>query len=106
MKNAIDQEICSKCKLCIEVCPCNIIGLNKNEELQKLTKKPYVMQNIAIDIIGYMPDYSRPIPPNLGAITLQKNKIIYYYDTGNFEKIHEETYEEALKMITQNEKTN
>lgn len=33
MKNAIDQEICSKCKLCIEVCPCNIIGLNENEEV-------------------------------------------------------------------------
>ncbi len=33
MGSNINQEICSKCKLCIEVCPCNIIGLNTNEEV-------------------------------------------------------------------------
>jgi len=26
MKNTIDQNLCKQCKLCIEVCPCNIIG--------------------------------------------------------------------------------
>mgnify|MGYP001822455649 FL=1 len=32
MNNTIDQEVCSKCQLCIKVCPCNIIGINyKNE---------------------------------------------------------------------------
>ena len=26
MQNSIDQNLCKKCKLCIEVCPCNIIS--------------------------------------------------------------------------------
>lgn len=30
MKNIIDQEKCKKCKLCIEVCPVNMIGIDKN----------------------------------------------------------------------------
>ncbi|MCP4179253.1 MAG: hypothetical protein GY756_15950 [bacterium] len=33
MKNKINTETCSKCKLCIEVCPCNIIGQNSTEEV-------------------------------------------------------------------------
>ena len=32
-KNNINQEICIKCKLCVEVCPCNIIGINEKEEI-------------------------------------------------------------------------
>jgi len=30
MENFIDQEKCKKCKLCIEVCPVHIIGVDKN----------------------------------------------------------------------------
>ena len=33
MKNTINQETCKKCKLCIEVCPCNILDLNENNEI-------------------------------------------------------------------------
>ena len=33
MNNTIDLELCSNCRLCIEVCPCNIIGLNEKEEV-------------------------------------------------------------------------
>ncbi|MCD6113549.1 MAG: nitroreductase family protein, partial [Bacteroidales bacterium] len=33
MESNINQEICSKCKFCIEVCPCNIIGINTKEEV-------------------------------------------------------------------------
>jgi len=29
MKNSINQEKCNKCKLCIEICPVNIIGIDK-----------------------------------------------------------------------------
>ena len=32
MKNSIDQKLCKNCKLCIEVCPCNCIGLNRKDE--------------------------------------------------------------------------
>ena len=30
MENSINQEKCKKCKLCIEVCPVNIIGIDAN----------------------------------------------------------------------------
>lgn len=33
MKNTINQETCKKCKLCIEVCPCNIISLNEQDNI-------------------------------------------------------------------------
>lgn len=33
MNNAIELDLCKKCKLCIEVCPCNIIGLNEKDEI-------------------------------------------------------------------------
>ncbi len=33
MPNTINQETCKKCKLCIEVCPCNILGINEKEEV-------------------------------------------------------------------------
>ncbi len=33
MKNYINKEICSHCKLCIEVCPCNCIETNTQDEI-------------------------------------------------------------------------
>lgn len=33
MNNTIDLNLCKKCKLCIEVCPCNIIELNVKGEV-------------------------------------------------------------------------
>ncbi|MCJ7688124.1 MAG: nitroreductase family protein [Clostridiaceae bacterium] len=33
MDSNINQEICTKCKLCIEVCPCNILGTNETAEV-------------------------------------------------------------------------
>ena len=30
MANFINQETCKKCKLCIEICPVNIIGVDSN----------------------------------------------------------------------------
>ena len=33
MDNSIDQKICSKCKYCIEVCPCKIIEINPDGSL-------------------------------------------------------------------------
>jgi nitroreductase/NAD-dependent dihydropyrimidine dehydrogenase PreA subunit len=31
--NKIDQELCKKCMLCTQVCPCNIIGVNEHKEV-------------------------------------------------------------------------
>jgi ferredoxin len=39
MKNTINQETCIKCKLCIEVCPCNILGLNEKEEVYFISER-------------------------------------------------------------------
>ena len=33
MKNYINKEICSHCKLCIQVCPCNCIETNAQDEI-------------------------------------------------------------------------
>ncbi len=33
MKSKINQEICTQCKLCMEVCPGNIIGMNGDKEM-------------------------------------------------------------------------
>lgn len=32
MKNNINSDLCGKCKLCIEVCPCNIIEIDDNNK--------------------------------------------------------------------------
>jgi nitroreductase/NAD-dependent dihydropyrimidine dehydrogenase PreA subunit len=39
VKNLIDQQKCTQCKLCIEVCPCNIIGLDENNEVNFIQEK-------------------------------------------------------------------
>ena len=39
MENSISQERCKKCKLCIEVCPCNIIGVNKDGDVSFIPER-------------------------------------------------------------------
>lgn len=39
MESNITQELCKKCKLCIEVCPCNIIGVNKDDEVYVIPER-------------------------------------------------------------------
>jgi nitroreductase/NAD-dependent dihydropyrimidine dehydrogenase PreA subunit len=39
MNNIIDLELCRNCRLCIEVCPCNIIGLNGKEEVSFIRER-------------------------------------------------------------------
>ena len=39
MKNTINLDLCNKCKLCIEVCPCNVIGLNEKEEVHFIQER-------------------------------------------------------------------
>ena len=38
-KNMLDQEKCIKCQLCIEVCPCNILGINSNHEVHFIKER-------------------------------------------------------------------
>jgi len=74
-------------------------NLNKNKELQNLLNKPYATKNIEIIIFCYMPDYSNPLPPKLGVVDFRKDIISYKYNKEQFEKIYEETYEEALEKL-------
>lgn len=39
LESWIDQEICTRCKLCLEVCPSNVIGLNKANQVDFLTER-------------------------------------------------------------------
>ena len=39
MNSTIILDLCKKCKLCIEVCPCNIIGINDMEEIHFIKER-------------------------------------------------------------------
>ena len=62
MDSYINQEICSRCKLCIEVCPCNILGTNESEEVCFIPERKSICLNCgqcmaicsskAINVIG------------------------------------------------------
>jgi len=39
MVNNVISEACSKCQKCIEVCPCNIVGINSEEEVHFITQR-------------------------------------------------------------------
>ena len=39
MNNTINLNLCKKCRLCIEVCPCNIIGLNEKDEVSFIRER-------------------------------------------------------------------
>ena len=79
MQSNINQEICSKCKLCIEVCPCNILGINESEEVNFIPDRKTICLNcgqcmavcctkaIAVNGLSYDKDF----------IDLPKNNIDY-----------------------------
>ena len=45
MESNINQDICSICKFCIEVCPCNIIGINTKEEVYFIPERKSICLN-------------------------------------------------------------
>ena len=45
MENNINQEICNKCKFCIEVCPSNVIGINTKEEVYFIPERESICIN-------------------------------------------------------------
>lgn len=79
MKNTINQETCKKCKLCIEVCPCNIIALNEQDKVYFISERESICIECAqcmavcstnsIHINGY--EYNKNV------IDLPQNKISY-----------------------------
>lgn len=73
-------------------------NLNKNDDLKKL-KKSYKMENINIVIYIYMPDHSKPLSTNIGLVEFSDNKIVYSYNNQKYEKVYEESYENALEKL-------
>lgn len=45
MESNINQEICSKCKRCIEVCPCNILVSNESKEVSFIPERKDICLN-------------------------------------------------------------
>ena len=45
MQSNINQNICKKCKLCIEVCPCNVIGINRKDEVYFIPERELICIN-------------------------------------------------------------
>lgn len=45
MNSYINQELCRKCKFCIEVCPCNIIGINSEDEVYFIPERESICLN-------------------------------------------------------------
>ena len=79
MDSAIKLELCSKCILCIEVCPCNIIGLNTKEEVYFIPERKSICLHcgqcmavcgtkaITVNGLSYDNDF----------IDLPENKVLY-----------------------------
>jgi NAD-dependent dihydropyrimidine dehydrogenase PreA subunit/nitroreductase len=75
MKNNINYELCGKCKLCVEVCPCNIIGINNNKKTYFIEERIPICLNcgqcmavcstkaIRINELSYDNDFI-DLPPN------------------------------------------
>ena len=91
--------------LIIQIAQLFLKNLNSNEYLQKNNESPYEIKNLDIRIFCYDSGYSDPSPPNLSLVDLRKNMCTYYQNISEkFEIIHEESYEEALKLVTKETK--
>jgi hypothetical protein len=78
-------------------------NLNSDKKLNELTHKPYPMNWIQIEIFIYNPDYSKITSPGLSLVKFRREKLLFVTDDKDkFETIHEETYEEALKKLKDN----
>jgi hypothetical protein len=78
-------------------------AINSNEEIRPhLHNYPFTAQNVEIVIYFYSPDGSK-VP--LGEITIaaaNQGKVVYYIDDPEkhtIKSLHEETYEEVLKLV-------
>ncbi|MBN2041768.1 MAG: nitroreductase family protein [Spirochaetes bacterium] len=68
MRNSIDQKKCSMCKLCIEICPNNVIGINSSNEVSFIPEK----ESICIKC-GQCMAICRPKAIQIEGITYEKD---------------------------------
>ncbi|VHO02453.1 hypothetical protein [Candidatus Rhabdochlamydia sp. T3358] len=78
-----------------------LLDINNNEEIRPyLHEYPFTAQNVEIRIFIYKPDRSR-LPPEKIYYIASINGVLEYHirDSNPYQAIHEETYEEALKLV-------
>ena len=81
-------------------------NINGNKEIRPyLHEYPFNTKNIEITIWIYQPDGYEPAPGNIQCVTLRSNTLLYKIATlnksGDWPILHEETYEEALKVLAE-----
>lgn len=45
MSRTINQEVCEKCRLCLAICPCHVIGINQKKEVYFIQEKESICLN-------------------------------------------------------------
>ena len=77
--------------------------INSNEEIKPhLHNYPFTPKNVEIVIYFYNPDGSQVSPSKLSIAEACRDEIIYYIDDPQkhtLKLLHEESYEEALKLV-------
>ncbi|MBE0649885.1 MAG: nitroreductase family protein [Bacteroidales bacterium] len=75
MKNFINQEACTQCRLCVEICPCHIYGVNEQRKVYIISGREAICQlcgqcmavckpeAIIVDGLSYKHDFF-PLPEN------------------------------------------
>lgn len=78
-------------------------AINSNEEIKPyLHNYPFTPQNVEIVIYFYNPDGSKVPPGKITIAAANQGKVVYYIDDPEkhtIKPLHEETYEEALKLV-------
>jgi hypothetical protein len=78
-------------------------AINSNEEIRfHLHNYPFTAQNVEIVIYFYNPDGSKVPPGKITIAAANQGKVVYYIDDPEkhtIRSLHEETYEEALKLV-------
>jgi hypothetical protein len=75
-----------------------IVDQNK-EEIAKVQDTPLTQKNLTIRISIQPPDESKQLAPNLTYISARKGHIDYASYGTPYKTVHSETYEEALKIV-------
>ena len=78
-------------------------AINSNERIRPyLHNYPFTAQNVEIVIYFYNPDGSKVPPGKINIAAANQGEVVYYIDSTEnhtIKPIHEETYEEALKLV-------
>ena len=112
MRNNIDHEKCKKCKLCIEVCPVNIIGIDDHGLVNFIPERESICLEcgqcmtvcttnaITISTYSYEKDFEK-LPPNTIGFQDFKAFVSTRHSVRNFndKPVEKETIETILEVL-------